>query len=99
MDKVEIPQVKKPSWQPSPKAPVPRTTTDNLGRVTKQVENFTNGTVTDTSNKTTEFTYNAVGRTTVKVVLPPCGQQVIKWASRPTCLPPVRDLPNRIVGP
>jgi len=64
-----------------PKGLVTRTTTDNLGRVTKQVENYTNGTVTDTSNKTTEFPYNAVGRTTVKVVLPSSGQQVTEWVS------------------
>jgi len=70
-----------------------------LGRVTNQVEHSTHCAVTDPSNKTTEFTYNAVGRTTAKVVSPSCGQQVTKWASRPTCLPPVRSLPNWIVGP
>jgi len=62
----------KPSWQLYPNALVTRKTTNNLGRVTKQVTNYPNGTVTDTSNKTTEFTNNAVGRATVKVVLPPC---------------------------
>jgi len=60
------------NWQTFPKALVPRTLQDNLGRVTKQVENPTNGTVTDTSNKTTEFPYNAVGWTMFKVVLPSC---------------------------
>jgi len=43
------------------------------------VESSTNGRVTDMSNKTTEFTSNAVGRTTVKVVLPSRGQQMTEW--------------------
>ncbi len=43
------------------------------------MENYTNGTVTDTTNKTTEFTYNAVGRTSVKVNLPSSGQQTTEW--------------------
>ncbi len=62
-----------------PKGILTKTTYDNIGRVTKTVENYTNGTVTDTTNKTTEFTYNAVGRTSVKVNLPSSGQQTTEW--------------------
>ncbi len=62
-----------------PKGILTKTTYDNIGRVTKTVENYTNGTVTDTTNKTTEFTYNAVGRTSLKVNLPSSGQQTTEW--------------------
>ena len=44
---------------------------DNLGRVTKEVEDYTDGTITDDTNKTTEYTYDGDGNTlTVKVDLP-----------------------------
>jgi RHS repeat-associated protein len=56
-----------------------RSTFDALGRVTKTIENYVDGVVSDTDDKTTEFTYNAVGRTTVKVNLPSSGQQVTEW--------------------
>jgi RHS repeat-associated protein len=36
---------------------------DALGRVTKSIEDYTNGTVTNSSNKTTEFTYDGGGHT------------------------------------
>ncbi len=62
-----------------PKGLVTRNTYDNLGRVTKLVENYTNGTVTDTSNKTTDFAYNSVGRTSLTVALPSGGQQTTEW--------------------
>ena len=52
---------------------------DALVRVTKTIENYVDGTVSDTDDKTTESTYNAVGRTTVKVSLPSSGQQVTEW--------------------
>ena len=52
---------------------------DALGRVTKTIENYVDGVVSDTDDKTTESTYNAVGLTTVKVVLPSSGQQVTEW--------------------
>ncbi|MCI0460726.1 MAG: SBBP repeat-containing protein, partial [Gemmataceae bacterium] len=44
---------------------------DALGREIKTIEAYTDGTPTDTTNKTTEFTYNAEGEVlTVKAVLP-----------------------------
>ncbi len=43
---------------------------DNLGRVTKTIEDYTDGTPTNSSNKTTEFTYDGDGHTlTVKADL------------------------------
>ncbi|MFM8930435.1 MAG: hypothetical protein ACKOS8_00985, partial [Gemmataceae bacterium] len=53
-----------------PKGIESRKTFDALGRVTKSIENYVDGVVSDTDDKTTESTYNAVGRTTVKVNLP-----------------------------
>jgi hypothetical protein len=50
-----------------------------LGDVTKSIENYVDGTVSDTDDKTTESTYNAAGLTTVRVVLPSGGQQVTDW--------------------
>ena len=44
---------------------------DNLGRVTEDIQDYTDGTVTDDSNKTTEYTYDGDGNTlTVTVELP-----------------------------
>ena len=44
---------------------------DNLGRVTKDIQDYTDGTVTNDTNKTTEYTYDGDGNTlTVKVDLP-----------------------------
>jgi len=44
---------------------------DNLGRLTKEIEDYTDGTVTNNTNKTTEYTYDGDGHTlTVKVDLP-----------------------------
>ncbi len=62
-----------------PRGILTRNTLDNLGRVTKTVEDYTNGTVTDTTNKTVEYTYNAIGITSLKVDLPSSGQQVTEW--------------------
>jgi RHS repeat-associated protein len=60
-------------WQETvtdPKGLVSKTFYDNLGRVTKQVEDYTNGVVTDTTNKTVEYTYDNAGHTlTVKADL------------------------------
>jgi len=50
-----------------------------LGDVTKSIENYVVGVVSDTDDKTTESTYNAAGLTTVRVVLPSDGQQVTEW--------------------
>ena len=51
-----------------------------MGDVTKSIENYVVGVVSDTDDKTTESTYNAAGLTTVRVVLPSDGQQVTEWA-------------------
>ena len=56
-----------------------KTTYDSLGRATRIVENYTNGIVTDTANKTTDYTYNAIGMIRVKVNLPSNGQQTTEW--------------------
>ena len=50
-----------------------------LGDVTKSIENYVDGVVSDTDDKITESTYNAAGLTTVRVVLPSGGQQVTEW--------------------
>ena len=44
-----------------------------LGDVTKSIENYVDGVVSDTDDKTTESTYNAAGLSTVRVVLPSGG--------------------------
>jgi RHS repeat-associated protein len=44
-----------------PKGLVSKTFYDNLGRVTKSVEDYTDGVVTNTSNKTVEYTYDGAG--------------------------------------
>jgi RHS repeat-associated protein len=44
-----------------PKGFISKAFYDNLGRVTKSVEDYTDGVVTDTSNKTVEYTYDGVG--------------------------------------
>jgi len=49
---------------------------DLVGRATKSIENYVNGTVSDTDDKTVEFEYNGVGRTKVKAKLTGGGEQV-----------------------
>ncbi len=44
-----------------------------------RIPSIINGTVTDTSNKTTDFAYNSVGRTSLTVALPSGGQQTTEW--------------------
>jgi RHS repeat-associated protein len=51
-------------WQETvtdPKGLVSKAFYDNLGRATKSVEDYTDGVVTDTSNKTVEYTYDGAG--------------------------------------
>ena len=44
---------------------VSSTYTDAMGRTTETVQNFTDGVVTDSSNKTTSYTYNGAGQTSL----------------------------------
>jgi RHS repeat-associated protein len=48
-----------------PKGLVSRTYSDPLGRDVQDIENFTDGIVTDNSNVTTDYTYNSVGQTSL----------------------------------
>jgi RHS repeat-associated protein len=62
-----------------PKAIVSRTYADALGRATQTVEAFTNGAITDTSNKTVGYTYNSVGMTSLSAALTGGGVQTTQW--------------------
>ncbi|MFO0799414.1 MAG: RHS repeat-associated core domain-containing protein [Gemmataceae bacterium] len=58
---------------------VTRTTYDALGRVAKTVENYVNGTVSDADDKTTEYTYNAAGMTSLTARLTGGGVETTEW--------------------
>ncbi|WP_406694560.1 RHS repeat-associated core domain-containing protein [Singulisphaera sp. Ch08] len=59
-----------------PRGIASKTFHDAMGRTTKTIEAYTNGTPTDTTNKTVEYTYDGNGNLlTLKVVLPGGGQQ------------------------
>ncbi|MBA4192465.1 MAG: hypothetical protein C0467_31235, partial [Planctomycetaceae bacterium] len=58
-----------------PKGLVSRTYSDALGRATQSVTAFTDGAITDTSNKTTLITYNSVGMTALSAALTGGGVQ------------------------
>src|SRR5262249_9202818 len=62
-----------------PRGLVRRTYSDALGRATQTVEGFTDGAVTDATNKTTEFGYNSVGLTSLTAVLTGGGVQTTQW--------------------
>ncbi|WP_439623362.1 RHS repeat-associated core domain-containing protein [Gemmata sp.] len=62
-----------------PKGIVGRTYADALGRATQTVEAFTNGAITDTSNKTVGYAYNSVGMTSLTVALTGGGVQTTQW--------------------
>ncbi len=62
-----------------PKAIESRTFFDALGRTTKTIENYVDGTVGDDNDKTTEYTYNAAGMTTLKALLTGGGYQTTEW--------------------
>jgi RHS repeat-associated protein len=62
-----------------PKALVNRTTYDALGRTLKTIENYVDGTVGDDNDKTTEYTYNAAGMTTLTAKLTGGGVQTTEW--------------------
>src|SRR5262249_51379321 len=52
-----------------PRGLVARTYSDPLGRAVQTIEDFTDGAVTDTTNKTTDYTYNAAGMTSLTAEL------------------------------
>jgi hypothetical protein len=63
-----------------PRALVGKTYYDNLGRTTKTIENYVNGTVSDADDKTTEFTYASNGQMkTLKALLTGGGYQTTEW--------------------
>jgi RHS repeat-associated protein len=63
-----------------PKGIVSKTFYDNLGRVTKTIENYVDGAPSDADDKTVEYTYDPSGGVkTLKVDLPGSGQQTTQW--------------------
>ena len=63
-----------------PKGIVTRTSHDALGRATQTVEDYTDGTPTDNSNKTTRYAYDGNDNlVALTVVLPGGGQQQTKY--------------------
>src|SRR5439155_10884310 len=53
---------------------------DNLGRVTKTIQDYTDGTPTNNTNKTTEFTYDGDSHTlTVKADMPAGAYQTTQY--------------------
>jgi RHS repeat-associated protein len=62
-----------------PRGLVTRNYFDPLGRVVQTVEDFTDGAVTDSSNKTTDYAYNSVGRTSLTAEVTGGGGQTTGW--------------------
>jgi RHS repeat-associated protein len=58
---------------------VTRTLYDALGRTTRTVEDYTDGTPTSDTNKTTEYTYTAAGMATLTAVNPDGVDQTTAW--------------------
>jgi hypothetical protein len=58
---------------------VTRTYSDALGRPVQTVEDFTDGAITDDSNKTNSFTYNSVGRTSLTAYLTGGAFEMTAW--------------------
>ncbi len=70
-----------------PRSVVSKTTYDMLGRTTKTIEAYTSGTPTDSSDRTTEYTFNGLGDIlTLKAVLPSSAVQTTAYlyAASPT---------------
>ena len=68
-----------PQDMTDPKGLVTRVTHDAIGRATKTVQNYVDGTVGDADDLTTEFGYNGAGRTSLTVRLTGGGSQVTEW--------------------
>jgi YD repeat-containing protein len=66
-----------------PKAIEARTEYDALGRTTKTIENYVDGTVGDDNDKTTEFTYSAAGMTSLTAKLTGGGGQTTEPGEGP----------------
>jgi RHS repeat-associated protein len=62
-----------------PKGIVSKTYYDNLGRTTKTIANYVDGIVGDDNDITTEFTYNAVGLTSLTSRRPDGSGQTTQW--------------------
>jgi len=62
-----------------PRGLVARMLYDDLGRTTTSIENYVNGTVSDSDDKTTTFTYNGVGMTSLTAQLTGGGGQTTQW--------------------
>jgi YD repeat-containing protein len=63
-----------------PKAIVNKTTYDLLGRTTKSIEAYTNGTPTAADNRTTEYTYDGLDHIhTLKATLPSSAYQITEY--------------------
>jgi RHS repeat-associated protein len=81
-----------------PKGLVTRTYSDALGRGTQTVEDFTDGEITDTSNKTTGYTYNATGMTSLTAYLTGGGGQTTAYVYGVTTASGSAIVSNDIVG-
>lgn len=62
------------SLMTDPKAIVTAYTFDALDRLTQTIENFTDGTPTDSSNRTTDYTYDGDGNLSSQTAVMPTGQ-------------------------
>jgi RHS repeat-associated protein len=62
-----------------PKGLEARTEYDALGRTTNTIENYVNGTVSDTDDKTTEYGYGPAGMTSLTARLTGGGGQTTEW--------------------
>jgi RHS repeat-associated protein len=63
-----------------PKGLVGKSFYDLMGRTTKTIENYVNGTVSDADDKTVEYTYHPNGQTkTLKALLTGGGYQTTEW--------------------
>ena len=62
-----------------PRGLVNRTYYDALGRTTKTIENYVDGTVSDADDKTVEYAYNAAGMTSLTAKLTGGGGQTTEW--------------------
>jgi RHS repeat-associated protein len=62
-----------------PRGIVSKTYYDNLGRTTKTIANYVDGLVGDDNDITTEYTYNAVGQTSLTSRRPDGSGQTTQW--------------------